>query len=204
MKHEDFELGMEFSCGPGRWRVTDIGMRTVIAIKLSDLAPPDWYEGPPYSVAEMVFDEDDFAACEPSIQLKPTAFGKRLLETLRAAAKAEAQRHLEAGRTVHGTRDGVPIAVEPGEPAYLLGAEISGGDFPLVAFWDANGMRHQYSMQPHMLWSFEHPPAKFTHVRVRLLMRDGANESCLIRLTTVNGFENVVVPCANVRETVGR
>ncbi|ACL62063.1 hypothetical protein [Methylobacterium nodulans] len=28
-----------------------------------------WFEGPPYTVAEHVFDEDDRKACEPSSEL---------------------------------------------------------------------------------------------------------------------------------------
>lgn len=48
--------------GDHRWRCTDIGTRTVCAIKLD--APDDsWYRGPPYAVAEMCLDENDLKAC---------------------------------------------------------------------------------------------------------------------------------------------
>ncbi len=64
MKHSEFRIGMEFMMGEARWRCTDIGTRTIAAIKLD--APDDsWYNGPPYAVAEMVIDEYDFDACEP-------------------------------------------------------------------------------------------------------------------------------------------
>ena len=64
MKHADFRVGMEFRTATGRWRVTDIGTRTVIAIKL-DQTDPRNYNGPPYSTVEQVFDEYDFAGCGP-------------------------------------------------------------------------------------------------------------------------------------------
>lgn len=44
----------------GRWRCTDVGSRTICAIKLE--GDPSWWSGPPYAVAEHVFDEDDFGA----------------------------------------------------------------------------------------------------------------------------------------------
>jgi hypothetical protein len=64
MEHADFQIGMEFLTATGRWRVTDIGTRTVIAIKL-DQADPRNYNGPPYSIVESVFDEYDFGGCAP-------------------------------------------------------------------------------------------------------------------------------------------
>jgi hypothetical protein len=69
MKHEEFTIGMEFMNGGKRWRCTDKGSRTVIAICL-DAHPddPSWYNGPPYAVAETVFDEYDLVTCEPLAQ----------------------------------------------------------------------------------------------------------------------------------------
>jgi antitoxin ParD1/3/4 len=63
MEHADFQIGMEFMTATGRWRVTDLGSRTVIAIKL-DQTDPRNYNGPPYSIAESVFDENDFGGCK--------------------------------------------------------------------------------------------------------------------------------------------
>ncbi len=66
MKHSDFKIGGEFMCSGKRWRCTDIGTRTVIAVCLDDHPhDPSWYNGPPYAVAESVFDEYDQEACEP-------------------------------------------------------------------------------------------------------------------------------------------
>ena len=64
MEHSEFQIGMEFLTGAGRWRVTDIGSRTVIAIKL-DQPVPDNYDRPPYAIVEIVFDEYDLGGCEP-------------------------------------------------------------------------------------------------------------------------------------------
>jgi hypothetical protein len=63
MRHEQFELGGTFWFGGDRWRCTDIGTRTVTAIKLDHDDDPSWYNGPPYAVAEAVFDEYDIEGC---------------------------------------------------------------------------------------------------------------------------------------------
>lgn len=57
MEHGDFAIGKEFLTATGVWRCTDIGTSTIIAIKVSDRGDPSWFNGPPYAVAEMVFDE---------------------------------------------------------------------------------------------------------------------------------------------------
>jgi hypothetical protein len=85
MKHDDFKIGVEFWCGDKRWRCTDVGSRVVVAISLephevvrSERDPNDptkriethyttddpwWLIGPPYKVAECVFDEYSIAGC---------------------------------------------------------------------------------------------------------------------------------------------
>lgn len=56
MRHDEFRIGLEFYTATKRWRCTDIGTRTIIAIALT--APDEsWYNGPPYAVPEIVFDE---------------------------------------------------------------------------------------------------------------------------------------------------
>jgi hypothetical protein len=85
MQHGDFQIGMKFRMGDGLWRVTDIGSRTVIAIRIdrveieggspesAALSPVDsaiatdegWFDGPPYAVLETVVDEVDFEGCRP-------------------------------------------------------------------------------------------------------------------------------------------
>ncbi len=83
MKLADFKIGEEFCCGGRQWRCTDIGTRTIIAIRIDQveissnvpglsrtLSRPEaeaegWFRGPPYAVAENVFDEDDITGCTP-------------------------------------------------------------------------------------------------------------------------------------------
>jgi hypothetical protein len=86
MRHSDFVVGETFWCGEREWRCTDIGTRTIVAICLDDAevveyspGPPEtkttrilsrserearrWLNGPPYAVAENVFDEYDIEGC---------------------------------------------------------------------------------------------------------------------------------------------
>ena len=60
MKHSDFAIGKQFTCGGQRWQVTDVGSRVAIAIREKE----DWMDGPPYAQPEIVFDEDDMPGCE--------------------------------------------------------------------------------------------------------------------------------------------
>lgn len=60
MTVEDVKIGDSFTCGGRHWHVTDIGTRTVIAIAHR----PGWMSGPPYALAEMVFNETDLVVCE--------------------------------------------------------------------------------------------------------------------------------------------
>lgn len=63
MKHADFYIGLEFVASAGfRWRCTDVGSRTILAIQL-DRKDPNWYQGPPYITKEVVFDEHEMARC---------------------------------------------------------------------------------------------------------------------------------------------
>jgi hypothetical protein len=86
MEHTEFRIGLEFWCGDQRWRCTDVGIRVIVAISLEPhevvtvhgLGPaiagppnqtrhvtddPCWLNGPPYAVAESVFDEYDLGGC---------------------------------------------------------------------------------------------------------------------------------------------
>jgi len=81
MEHRDFKVGTLFRTGTGLWRCTDVGTRTIAAIYLEQVEvngtsgrrtlPHDeaeaagWFRGPPYIVAESVFDEYDLEGCEP-------------------------------------------------------------------------------------------------------------------------------------------
>jgi hypothetical protein len=66
MKHSDFRIGREFVTGSGRWRCTDVGERTIAAIRLNHDDDPSWYDGPPYASGEHVFDEYDIEGCGPA------------------------------------------------------------------------------------------------------------------------------------------
>jgi hypothetical protein len=75
MKHSDFKIGEDFYVDwCARYRCTDIGTRTIVAIRVDrvviwksgkedvlsfeEATADGWFEGPPYAVAEYVFDED--------------------------------------------------------------------------------------------------------------------------------------------------
>lgn len=66
MKRSDFRIGREFLTGSGRWRCTDVGKRTIAAIRLNHDDDPNWYNSPPYAVVEHVFDEYGIEGCEPA------------------------------------------------------------------------------------------------------------------------------------------
>ena len=66
MEHRDFSIGCEFLTESGRWRCTDVGTRTIIAIKIENEQPDWYYNGPPYGVVENVFDEFDIEGCSPA------------------------------------------------------------------------------------------------------------------------------------------
>jgi len=66
MKHSNFKIGTEFMTAAGRWRCTDVGTRTIVAIRLDLDHDTWWYSGPPYPVVETVFDEDGIMGCDPA------------------------------------------------------------------------------------------------------------------------------------------
>lgn len=63
MKHSDFSIGLEFVASGFIWRCTDTGTRTITAIRIEDGRNQSWYNGPPYVVSEVVFDEYDLPNC---------------------------------------------------------------------------------------------------------------------------------------------
>jgi hypothetical protein len=66
MDHSEFKIGAEFMTNSGRWRCTDVGTRTIAAIRLDLDHDPTWYSGPPYPIVEHVFDEDGMEDCDPA------------------------------------------------------------------------------------------------------------------------------------------
>jgi hypothetical protein len=67
MIKNDFRIGLEFYTGSGKWCCTDVGTRIIVAIKL-DKEDASWYKGPPYAVAEQVFDENEMEGCSPDTE----------------------------------------------------------------------------------------------------------------------------------------
>ena len=68
MKLTDFYIGLEFFASAGFvWRCTDVGTRTITAIHIEEGRDTSWYNGPPYPVAETVFDEYDLPGCYLSL-----------------------------------------------------------------------------------------------------------------------------------------
>ena len=89
MMLSDFRIGSEFVCSDRRWRCTDIGSRVIVAIRVDEVTivtldsgtgdrgertsaggvaeREGWFNGPPYAVAEVVFDEDDLEQCKPVV-----------------------------------------------------------------------------------------------------------------------------------------
>ena len=82
MKHSDFYIGREFFTGSGKWRCTDVGTRVIVAVSLQPRNTirswkdatgcheehfmsddPRDLSGPPYSIAEHVFDEYGMEGC---------------------------------------------------------------------------------------------------------------------------------------------
>ena len=83
MERSQFKIGGTFWCAGRTWRCTDIGTRTIVAIRVdsvevgsnmpehrrtvsrTEAEAEGWFNGPPYAVAETVFDEDDQGGCTP-------------------------------------------------------------------------------------------------------------------------------------------
>jgi hypothetical protein len=81
MQHNEFRIGETFWCSGRHWRCTDIGTRIIVAIRIdrvdvgsntlearrtlnhAEAEAAGWFNGPPYAVAESVFDEYDMGAC---------------------------------------------------------------------------------------------------------------------------------------------
>lgn len=92
-------IGQEFvrESDGHRFRVTDVGHRTFLAIDLtaceqSHPGDPSWLNGPPYAVPEMVWDESDFGALEGVAGIEWEEHGsgaslRRLLAAVRSFAR---------------------------------------------------------------------------------------------------------------------
>lgn len=63
MRLSEFSIGNFFYSNGSRWQCTDIGTRVVIAIRIANDTDTILIDGPPYSLAEFVFDENDLKEC---------------------------------------------------------------------------------------------------------------------------------------------
>ena len=68
MTKSEFEIGKTFILCGKLWQCTDIGTRTVAAIKREHENDPSWYHGPPYAISERVIDENDMEVCYKTIE----------------------------------------------------------------------------------------------------------------------------------------
>jgi hypothetical protein len=68
MKLSDFRIKQDFYLSGEKWRCTDIGTRTIAAIKLNRPEDESWYNGPPYAVVEALFDEFDIEGCSEQLE----------------------------------------------------------------------------------------------------------------------------------------
>jgi hypothetical protein len=85
VKLHQFRVGSHFYCGSREWRCTDIGTRAIVAIRVdrvelggentpagprtlskAEAEAEGWFNGPPYAVAEHLFDEEDQKSCAPA------------------------------------------------------------------------------------------------------------------------------------------
>lgn len=93
MKHSDFKIGREFLTETGRWRCTDVGKRTITAIKLDHDDDPSWYNGPPYAVVESVFDEYDIEGLSPAPRRRTyDDSGRSKIVTIRATTNSSSRK----------------------------------------------------------------------------------------------------------------
>jgi len=117
MKHVDFAIGTEFqTCTGQRWRCTDVGRRSIVAIELRDDLDPAWFVGPLYPVPEVVFDEKDIASAFISLeegileslaewdQDKHPGFAQDVVETMVAACGADSMQRYARPRLLRVDR----------------------------------------------------------------------------------------------------
>jgi hypothetical protein len=79
LSEDEFDLSMisigeRFFLNDQEYMCTDKGSRVLVGIHIDDKVrdDPSWLNGPPYALAEVTFDEDDF----PAITLKPNEVAK--------------------------------------------------------------------------------------------------------------------------------
>jgi len=83
MQHDEFQIGTIFFTTAAKWRCTDVGTRTIAAIRLAPVElnigtlteqeadAAGWFEGPPFALADFVFDEYDMEGCYADLSEVP-------------------------------------------------------------------------------------------------------------------------------------
>jgi hypothetical protein len=104
MKRADFHIGCEFLTASGRWRCTDVGKRTIAAIRLDHDDDPSWYNGPPYAAMETVFDEYDFEGCEPAPERRTYDASASEVAPLRGRKRRRAKKPVRSTRSKRNGR----------------------------------------------------------------------------------------------------
>ena len=114
MQHSDFKVGVDFYTAIGLWRCTDIGQRTITAVRWpEDVEIPsgtraqDWLKGPPYPLEEVVFDEKEMAlayrtmqeAVERSLQSAHPGFSGDDARKMMGSKQKRFERRLSGGAT---------------------------------------------------------------------------------------------------------
>ena len=117
MKYSEFVIGGTFWCSDQQWQCTDIGTRTIIAMRIdpvevgsnvpelrrtltrAEAEKEGWFKGPPYAGAEVVFDEDYMLACsrEPDAEVQADVDAVRKWQL---AAIEEGIEAAQAGRLI--------------------------------------------------------------------------------------------------------
>jgi hypothetical protein len=103
MKHADFRIGCEFLTGSGHWRCTDVGARTIAAIRLNHDDDHRWYNGPPYAVVEHVFDEEGIQGCDKAPKRRTYDDSGRSEVTIVSGPRTETPR-IEKSRRAGGAK----------------------------------------------------------------------------------------------------
>jgi len=101
VKHSDFRVGLEFvGSDVRRWLCADVGTRTILGVSL-DNKNPDWYQGPPYIVEEVVFDEAEIVHCHLAVEEAIAAAALDKETGGNRAYPAEAIERMTKARSVH-------------------------------------------------------------------------------------------------------
>lgn len=145
MQHSDFKVGEDFFTAVGRWRCTDVGQRTIVAVRWpEDMEIPsntrleDWLKGPPHVLEEVVFDEKEMAlayrtideAVARSLQSAHPGFSQKIMSSMMEPHKKRLERQARAEPTP---------AIDPAMKALSRYERIVDGRVLRVVDWSDDG-----------------------------------------------------------------